>query len=99
MADQGLLGVPPPRPFLTPLTPPTSTKGKQPEEPTRLPGGACIPPEIEPLKHKILLAGKYLNVIRACGGQIKSDFETYTSEDIDLGSDRCAHFLVSTIQL
>ncbi|KZS97042.1 gamma-tubulin complex, DGRIP84/SPC97 component [Sistotremastrum niveocremeum HHB9708] len=61
---------------------------KQPEEPTRLPGGACIPPEIEPLKHKILLAGKYLNVIRACGGQIKSDFETYTSEDIDLGSDR-----------
>lgn len=33
----------------------------------RLPGGACIPRFLEPWKHKILLAGKYLNVIRECG--------------------------------
>lgn len=34
---------------------------------SRLPGGACIPPVLEAWKHKILLAGKYLNVIRECG--------------------------------
>ena len=34
---------------------------------SRLPGGACIPPVLEGWKHKILLAGKYLNVIRECG--------------------------------
>ncbi|KAL7412307.1 Spc98 family-domain-containing protein [Mrakia frigida] len=33
----------------------------------RLPGGACVPRFLEPWKHKILLAGKYLNVIRECG--------------------------------
>lgn len=33
----------------------------------RLPGGACIPRFLQPWKHKILLAGKYLNVIRECG--------------------------------
>jgi gamma-tubulin complex component 2 len=33
----------------------------------RLPGGACIPPLLEGWKHKILLSGKYLNVIRECG--------------------------------
>ncbi|KAF9074733.1 gamma-tubulin complex, DGRIP84/SPC97 component [Rhodocollybia butyracea] len=36
----------------------------------RLPGGACIPPLLEGWKHKILLAGKYLNVIRECGIEI-----------------------------
>jgi len=34
---------------------------------SRLPGGACIPPVLEGWKHKILLAGKYLNVVRECG--------------------------------
>ncbi|KLO18249.1 hypothetical protein SCHPADRAFT_845287 [Schizopora paradoxa] len=33
----------------------------------RLPGGSCIPPFLEPWKHKILLAGKYLNVLQECG--------------------------------
>ena len=32
-----------------------------------LTGGAKIPSFLEPWKHKILLAGKYLNVIRECG--------------------------------
>ncbi|KAI0031328.1 gamma-tubulin complex, DGRIP84/SPC97 component [Vararia minispora EC-137] len=39
----------------------------------RLPGGACIPPLLESWKHKILLAGKYLNVIRECGIEIQND--------------------------
>ena len=37
----------------------------------RLPGGACVPPLLEGWKHKILLAGKYLNVIRECGIEIR----------------------------
>jgi len=37
----------------------------------RLPGGACIPAFLQPWKHKILLAGKYLNVIRECGIEVK----------------------------
>ncbi|KAK0499733.1 gamma-tubulin complex, DGRIP84/SPC97 component [Armillaria luteobubalina] len=39
----------------------------------RLPGGACVPPLLEGWKHKILLAGKYLNVIRECGIEIRRD--------------------------
>jgi len=39
-----------------------------------LPGGACIPPFLEPWKFKILLAGKYLNVIKECGIEI-ADWE------------------------
>ncbi|PCH42005.1 gamma-tubulin complex component 2 [Wolfiporia cocos MD-104 SS10] len=39
----------------------------------RLPGGACIPPILERWKHKMLLAGKYLNVIRECGIEISRD--------------------------
>ncbi|KIK26209.1 hypothetical protein PISMIDRAFT_28596 [Pisolithus microcarpus 441] len=38
----------------------------------RLPGGACIPPMLEGWKHKVLLSGKYLNVIRECGIQAQS---------------------------
>lgn len=37
----------------------------------RLPGGACIPTFLQPWKHKVLLAGKYLNVIRECGIEVK----------------------------
>ncbi|BGP02852.1 Spindle pole body component SPC97 [Rhodotorula toruloides] len=36
-----------------------------------LAGGAVIPPFLEPWKDKILLAGKYLNVIRECGIEIE----------------------------
>ncbi len=38
----------------------------------RLPGGACIPAFLEPWKYKILLAGKYLNVIRECGTEVRN---------------------------
>lgn len=41
----------------------------------RLPGGACIPSFLQPWKHKILLAGKYLNVIRECGIEVKKPGE------------------------
>lgn len=37
------------------------------KKPAVLRDGACIPLLLEPWKHKILLAGKYLNVIRECG--------------------------------
>ncbi|PWZ00802.1 hypothetical protein BCV70DRAFT_237131 [Testicularia cyperi] len=38
-----------------------------------LTGGAKIPSFLEPWKHKILLAGKYLNVIRECGLEVPKD--------------------------
>ena len=40
---------------------------------SRLPGGACIPPVLEGWKHKIFLAGKYLNVVRECGVEVIAD--------------------------
>lgn len=52
----------------------------------RLPGGACIPPFIESWKHKILLAGKYLNVIRECGIEIKGDSQR--REDWDMSNEK-----------
>nr|XP_031863177.1 uncharacterized protein CI109_001049 [Kwoniella shandongensis]KAA5530249.1 hypothetical protein CI109_001049 [Kwoniella shandongensis] len=42
---------------------------------SRLPGGACIPAFLQPWKHKILLAGKYLNVIKECGIEVKKPGE------------------------
>ncbi|KAL9709541.1 gamma tubulin complex Spc97/GCP2 subunit Alp4 [Leucoagaricus gongylophorus] len=52
----------------------------------RLPGGACIPPLLEGWKHKILLAGKYLNVIRECGielrpGDLPPDTEEFSMDN------------------
>lgn len=46
----------------------------------RLPGGACIPAFLQPWKHKILLAGKYLNVMRECGIDVKKDDEEAGSD-------------------
>ncbi|KAJ1027604.1 hypothetical protein NDA18_003604 [Ustilago nuda] len=40
-----------------------------------LTGGSKIPSFLEPWKHKILLAGKYLNVIRECRLEVPSDPE------------------------
>lgn len=37
----------------------------------RLPGGACIPPLLEMWKHKVLLSGKYINVLQECGAELK----------------------------
>lgn len=49
----------------------TITAGKHQAPPaTDLRDGACVPPLLEGWKHKVLLAGKYLNVIRECGIEI-----------------------------
>lgn len=50
----------------------------------RLPGGACIPAFLQPWKHKILLAGKYLNVMRECGIEVKKTGEVDTDGDKDV---------------
>lgn len=51
---------------------PLSTAVPPPRSGTkRLPGGACVPAFLQPWKHKVLLAGKYLNVIRECGIEVK----------------------------
>lgn len=47
-----------------------------------LTGGAKIPSFLEPWKHKILLAGKYLNVIRECGLEVPPD-----PDKVETGSD------------
>ncbi|EJT99710.1 hypothetical protein DACRYDRAFT_55632 [Dacryopinax primogenitus] len=44
----------------------------------RLPGGACVPEFLDRWKRKVLLAGKYVNVIRECGrdvGTRREDWE------------------------
>jgi hypothetical protein len=55
------------------VPPPRGTSG-------RLPGGACVPPLLEGWKHKILLAGKYLNVIRECGIEANLDQSPFTDD-------------------
>ncbi|EPQ51590.1 gamma-tubulin complex, DGRIP84/SPC97 component [Gloeophyllum trabeum ATCC 11539] len=59
----------------------------------RLPGGACIPPLLEPLKHKILLAGKYLNVIRECGIEIKSHLQESEEGELLMDDERFYKFI------
>jgi gamma-tubulin complex component 2 len=61
---------------------PSLSAGIPPPRPgtTRLPGGACIPAFLQPWKHKILLAGKYLNVIRECGIEVKRPGELEETE-------------------
>lgn len=47
----------------------------------KLPGGACIPPILENWKHKILLAGKYVNVMRECGVVIEEPASEQSNGD------------------
>lgn len=58
----------------------------------RLPGGACVPPLLEGWKHKILLAGKYLNVIRECGMEVNQN-QNYP-DDEELLMDDPRHELI-----
>jgi gamma-tubulin complex component 2 len=53
-----------------------------------LPGGACISPLLESWKHKILLAGKYLNVIRECGIDVPRDHTISEDEDLSMENER-----------
>ncbi|KAJ8072256.1 gamma tubulin complex Spc97/GCP2 subunit Alp4 [Marasmius tenuissimus] len=59
----------------------------------RLPGGACIPPLLESWKHKILLAGKYLNVIRECGIEINREQTHASDEKFSMDDERFYEFL------
>ncbi|CDS01372.1 hypothetical protein [Sporisorium scitamineum] len=61
-----------------------------------LTGGAKIPSFLEPWKHKILLAGKYLNVIRECGLEVPSDPDE-ASEGGSGGSNRSGKAAVASI--
>ncbi|KAF4607379.1 hypothetical protein EYR38_001448 [Pleurotus pulmonarius] len=59
----------------------------------RLPGGACIPPLLEGWKHKILLAGKYLNVIRECGIEISRNTSQTDVDDVSMEDESFYQFL------
>ncbi|KAG7095179.1 hypothetical protein E1B28_005958 [Marasmius oreades] len=59
----------------------------------RLPGGACIPPLLESWKHKILLAGKYLNVIRECGIDINRERSSVGDDKSSMDDERFYLFL------
>ncbi|WVQ72425.1 hypothetical protein IAR50_001977 [Cryptococcus sp. DSM 104548] len=62
-------------------TPSFSAAAPPPRQGTdRLPGGACVPAFLQPWKHKVLLAGKYLNVIRECGIEVKKPGEVRLEE-------------------
>lgn len=54
----------------------------------RLPGGACIPAFLQPWKHKILLAGKYLNVMRECGIEVKKPGDAEGDEPVVMNEPR-----------
>ncbi|KAH8830235.1 Spc98 family-domain-containing protein [Flagelloscypha sp. PMI_526] len=58
----------------------------------RLPGGACVPPLLERWKHKVLLAGKYLNVIRECGIEIPRNASPL-EEDVSMADERFYNFI------
>ncbi|TFK37007.1 Spc98 family-domain-containing protein [Crucibulum laeve] len=58
----------------------------------RLPGGACIPPLVEGWKHKILLAGKYLNVIRECGIEVNQQ-DQLEDEALSMDDERFYKFI------
>ena len=57
----------------------------------RLPGGACVPPLLEGWKHKILLAGKYLNVIRECGMEVNQNQNYPDDEELLMDDPRRAY--------
>jgi gamma-tubulin complex component 2 len=53
-----------------------------------MPGGACVPPLLERWKHKMLLAGKYLNVIRECGIDIMQGPIPQSDQTLSMEEDR-----------
>ncbi|KAF9531316.1 gamma-tubulin complex, DGRIP84/SPC97 component [Crepidotus variabilis] len=59
----------------------------------RMPGGACVPPLLESWKHKILLAGKYLNVIRECGIGVPRDNAIRDEEELSMEDERFYKFI------
>ncbi|KAI0919489.1 hypothetical protein AcV5_001541 [Taiwanofungus camphoratus] len=70
------------------IPPPRSGSG-------RLPGGACIPPPLEQWKHKILLAGKYVNITRECGIELGHDETLSDKENLSLNDEQLYKFIES----
>ncbi|KAF9451553.1 gamma-tubulin complex component 2 [Macrolepiota fuliginosa MF-IS2] len=71
-----------------------SQAGIPPPRPSgRLPGGACVPPLLEGWKHKILLAGKYLNVIRECGIELKPENLPSDNEEFSMDNEKFYKFI------
>ncbi|KDQ51905.1 hypothetical protein JAAARDRAFT_184745 [Jaapia argillacea MUCL 33604] len=64
----------------------------------RLPGGACIPQMLEGWKYKILLAGKYLNVIRECGIEVEpvGGGSEEEEEEMGLGDEKFYKYIDAT---
>ncbi|KAL4063463.1 Spc98 family-domain-containing protein [Scleroderma citrinum] len=56
----------------------------------RLPGGACIPPMLEGWKHKVLLSGKYLNVIRECGIEVQA-IQSCEEQRLSMDDEKCEY--------
>ena len=54
----------------------------------RLPGGACIPPSLEGWKYKVLLAGKYLNVIRECGIELRASQHQANEQQLSMDDQK-----------
>lgn len=70
----------------------TATAATATSLPAELRDGACIPLLLEPWKHKVLLAGKYLNVIRECGisvdgGDVSSSLSSSDRDVKDIAMD------------
>ncbi|KAH7890415.1 Spc98 family-domain-containing protein [Phlebopus sp. FC_14] len=59
----------------------------------RLPGGACIPPLLEGWKHKVLLAGKYLNVIRECGIEVQASQPQTREHQLSIDDEKLYKFI------
>ncbi|KAF9234202.1 Spc98 family-domain-containing protein [Melanogaster broomeanus] len=59
----------------------------------RLPGGACVPPSLEGWKHKVLLAGKYLNVIRECSIEVQASQPQATEQQLSMDDQKLYKFL------
>lgn len=57
----------------------------------RLPGGACVPPMLDSWKHKVLLAGKYLNVLQECGHEIKRPL-AINDDDFAMEGERSVYY-------
>ncbi|KDR70247.1 hypothetical protein GALMADRAFT_255134 [Galerina marginata CBS 339.88] len=68
------------------IPPPRSVGG-------RLPGGACVPPLLDSWKHKILLAGKYLNVIRECGIEMPRDQKYADGDELSMDDEKFYKFI------
>jgi gamma-tubulin complex component 2 len=62
----------------------------------RLPGGACVPPHLEGWKHKILLAGKYLNVIRECGIENHREDKEQPEEEMSMEDEKFVAYRFNT---